>query len=175
MAGHANAARRASGVLLVHACPRALAPHLEWALASVFDAPVRPEWQDQPLLPAHLRAELGWHGAAGTAARIASALLPMNGLRFEVTVDPADGRPGERFAVTPTLGLFRADTGEHGDLMLHEDRIRAVLRSVAGADANAGDIVVGLHRLLGTPWDDELEPFRVTHEGGGVRLLHHVG
>lgn len=171
MAGHADAARRTSGVLLVHACPRALAPHLEWALASVFDAPVRPEWQDQPLLPAHLRAELGWHGAAGTAARIASALLPLTGLRFEVSADPADGRPGERFAVTPSLGLFRAETGEHGDLMLHEDRIRAVLHSVGDAD----DVVVGLHRLLGTPWDEELEPFRVTHEGGGVRLLHHVG
>ena len=162
-------AHRASGVLAVHACPRALAPHVEWALASVFGAPVRPDWQEQPLLPAHLRAELGWHGNAGTAARIASALLPCTGLRFEVTADAGEGRPGERFAVTPTLGLFRADTGEHGDVLVHEERIRTALRGAAS------DLAGQLDRLLGTPWDDELEPFRRTHEGGSVRVLHRVG
>lgn len=163
-------ARRGSGVLLVHACPRALAPHVEWALAGVFGSPVRPDWQDQPLLPAHLRAELGWHGDPGTAARIASALLPCTGLRFEVTGDAVDGRPGERFAATPSLGLFRADTGEHGDVLVHEERLRSAVREL-----RAGELAERIERLLGVPWDDELEPFRRTHEGSVVRVLHRVG
>ena len=37
------------------------------------------------------------------------------------------GRDGERYSVTPDLGVFRATTGANGDLLVGEDRLRALL------------------------------------------------
>jgi hypothetical protein len=31
-----------------------------------------------------------------------------------------------------------------------------------------------IDRLIGTPWDNELEPFRIAHEDSTVRVLHEV-
>jgi hypothetical protein len=90
---------------------------------------------------------------------------------MEVTEDPSPGRDGERYSSTPTLGLHRATIGMHGDVMLTEDRLKAALtKSVLGA-ADLGNEVL---KLLGKPWDEELEPFRCAHEDSTVRVLHHV-
>ena len=48
------------GVVYLHCCPSAIAPHVEWALAGVLDRPVRLGWAAQPAAPAHLRAEASW-------------------------------------------------------------------------------------------------------------------
>jgi hypothetical protein len=97
-------------------------------------------------------------------------------LRFEVTEDGAPASEGARFSYTPTLGIFHAVTGIHGDVMIPEDRLKAV---VAGAPAEQGgdgvaDLLEALDRLLGKPWDAELEPFRHAGEGTPVRWLHQV-
>ena len=39
------------GVVFVHACPPAIAPHVEWALAGVLGVPPRMEWTAQPADP----------------------------------------------------------------------------------------------------------------------------
>ena len=62
------------GVLFVHSCSAAVAPHLEWALARVFAIPVEVDWAAQPIAPGSVRAEIIWHGPRGTASAIASAL-----------------------------------------------------------------------------------------------------
>ncbi|MBA2738969.1 MAG: DUF3145 family protein, partial [Nocardioidaceae bacterium] len=72
---------------------------------------------------------------------------------------------------TEQLGLFHAVTGLHGDLLIPEDRLRsAALRAALGEVRLDHE----LNRLLGKPWDDELETFRHAGEGAPVRWLHQV-
>lgn len=165
--GAARAQTPARGVVFLHSCPRALASHVEWALAAAVGEPVSIDWSEQSLVPGALRAELLWSGPAGFAAQLASALRAFGKLRYEVTEDAFAGREGERYASTPALGLFRASIGAHGDVLVHEERLRSALSC---SDDLAGEIA----RLIGTPWDDELEPFRASHGDSTVRVLHEV-
>jgi hypothetical protein len=170
MTVHAQVAGKepvAHGVVFVHACPSAVAPHLEWAVAAVFGTQVRIDWAPQPIAPGAQRAEIVWSGPAGTGTRIASALAPFRQVRYEVTEDPSPNRDGERYSSTPALGLYRATIGPHGDVQVPEDRLRTAL-------AGAEDLAAEVARLIGQPWDDELEPFRSAHEGSTVRVLHQV-
>jgi hypothetical protein len=159
------------GVLFVHSAPRALCPHIEWAVAGVLGTRVSLDWTKQPASPGTWRAELSWQGAAGTASQLASALRGWQLLRFEVTSEPGSGIEGERYSCTPALGIYHAVTGIHGDIMIPEDRLRA---ATARAACGEGDLAAEITRLLGKPWDDELEPFRYAGEGAPVRWLHQV-
>ncbi|MGH8868981.1 MAG: DUF3145 domain-containing protein [Actinomycetes bacterium] len=160
------------GVLFVHSAPAALCPHVEWAISGVMGSRASFAWQPQSASPGHLRTELCWEGPAGSASRMASALRGWQALRFEVTEDPGPGREGERYAYTPTLGVFCAVTGIHGDILVPEDRLKAALAAAARGESQLEDEV---RRLVGRPWDDELEPFRHAGDGAPVRWLHEVG
>jgi hypothetical protein len=61
--------------------------------------------------------------------------------------------------------------GPHGDIMIHEDRLRAILNA-AGDDPS--ELRSGLNMILGAAWDAELEPFRRAGDGVPVRWLHQV-
>ncbi|WP_370250473.1 DUF3145 domain-containing protein [Nocardioides sp.] len=159
------------GVLFVHSAPSALCPHVEWAVAGVLGAPVHPDWTPQPAQSGTYRAELSWTGDAGSAAAIASALRGWNHLRFEVTEEPTAHTEGSRFSYTPDLGIFHAVTGLHGDVMIPEDRLKAaVVKSALGETT----LELEIDKLLGKPWDDELETFRYAGDGAPVRWLHQV-
>jgi hypothetical protein len=92
-------------------------------------------------------------------------------VRYEVAEEPGKGAEGERFAVTPELGVFRATMGPHGDIMIHEDRLRAILNAAGDDPAQLRN---GLNLILGAAWDAELEPFRRAGDGVPVRWLHQV-
>lgn len=127
------------GVLQIHSAPPALCPHIEWAAAGVFGVPVDLHWIDQPAAPGTLRAELAWQGRPGTAAALASALASWNLLRFEVTEDASSGCDAVRFSCTPSLGIFSATVSASGDIMISENRLRAVMTLAASASgARAG-------------------------------------
>jgi hypothetical protein len=121
-----------------------------------------------------LRAELNWQGRAGTAGGIVSALSGWNRLRFEVTEEASPGCDAVRYSYTPELGTFSAVTSANGDIVIPESRLRAAM-TVAAATASRGSLEDELARLLGEPWDDELEPFRCAAEGAPVRWLHATG
>ena len=159
------------GVLYVHSAPSALCPHLEWAVGGVLGTAVNLEWTPQPAQAGSYRAEQGFAGLAGTAAAIASALRGWNHLRFEVTEDPTAQSEGARYSYTPDLGVFHAVTGLHGDIMIPEDRLKAAVVKAALGDTT---LLLEVDKLLGKPWDDELETFRHAGEGAPVRWLHHV-
>ncbi|MGA4842236.1 DUF3145 domain-containing protein [Streptomyces sp. G45] len=159
------------GVLYVHSAPRALCPHVEWAVAGVLGARVSLDWIRQPAAPGTWRSEFSWQGAAGTASKLASALRGWQLLRFEVTAEPSAAAEGERYSATPDLGIFHAVTGIHGDILIPEDRLRAAL---ARSQRGESDLEAEVAGLLGKPWDDELEPFRYAGEGAPVRWLHQV-
>jgi hypothetical protein len=177
------------GVLYVHSAPPALCPHIEWAVAGVLGTPVGLPWVSQPAAPGMLRAEADWEGRPGTAAEITSALAGWNRLRFEVTEEASPGCDALRFSYTPDLGLFSAVTMANGDILVPESRLRAAMTVAASASSGvmrlagaatdhpdpARALEEELARLLGQPWDDELEPFRCAADGAPVRWLHATG
>jgi hypothetical protein len=159
------------GVLYIHSAPSALCPHVEWAVGGVLGVAVNLSWTPQSAQAGTYRAEYSWSGDAGTAAAVTSALRGWNHLRFEVTEEPTTATEGARFSYTPDLGVFHAVTGLHGDLMIPEDRLKAAVVRAALGDST---LLLEIDKLLGKPWDDELETFRYAGDGAPVRWLHQV-
>jgi len=161
----------ARGVLYVHSAPSALCPHIEWAVGGVLGVAVSADWTPQPAQAGTYRTEVSWAGTTGSAAAIASALRGWNQLRFEVTEEHSTGNEGGRFSYTPELGVFHAVTGLHGDILIPEDRLKAAVVKAALGEAT---LLHEIDKLLGKPWDDELETFRHAGQGAPVRWLHQV-
>jgi hypothetical protein len=155
----------ATGVVYIHASPAAVCPHVEWALSSTLNARANLKWTPQPAMPGQLRALTNWHGPVGTGARLANALRSWSVLRFEVTEDPSAGVDGQRFCHTPQLGLWSGAMSANGDTMVGEMRLRALMAS--GADTLAAE----LDSVLGTAWDEALEPYRDGGDGAEVSWL----
>src|SRR5260370_11402940 len=164
------------GVLQIHSAPPAVSPHIEWAVAGIFGVPVKLHWIEQPAAPGNVRTELAWQGRPGMSGEIASALAAWKLLRFEVTEDASPGCDAVRYSCTPTLGMFTATVSANGDIMIGENRLRAIMTLAASA---AGVKVGGLRELpgphhpslggclaaepallLGDPLDAQPEPFR---------------
>ena len=105
--------------------------------------------------------------AAATAviAQLANALRSWSVLRFEVTEDPSVGVDGHRFCHTPQLGLWTGAMGANGDVMVGEMRLRSLMAS--GADTLAAE----LDSVLGSAWDESLEPYRSGGDTGEVTWL----
>ena len=160
------------GVLFVHSASSALCPHVEWAVGGVLGVQVNLSWTAQPAAAGTYRSELSWQGPVGTAAKIASTLRGWNQLRFEVTEEPTAVSEGARYSYTPDLGIFHAVTGLHCDIMIPEDRLKAAVVKAALGETT---LELEISKLLGKPWDDELESFRHAGDGAPVRWLHHVG
>jgi uncharacterized protein DUF3145 len=158
------------GVVFIHCCPSALAPHLEWAIGGVLGQPVKLAWSSQPAAPANLRADVTWNGPIGTAARLAASLRSWPMLVFEVTEEPTSASDGERLAYVPGRGFHRSMIAANGDVVVGEERIRALLTRARTMD----DCAHGLHELLGSAWDAELEPYREAGDGAPVSLLPKV-
>jgi len=158
------------GVIYVHSSPSAVTPHVEWAISGVLDARVVLDWSAQDAAPGQRRAECTWSGPVGSGGRLAAALRAWSMLRFEVTEDPSPGTDGERFTHVPGLGLWHGRTSANGDIVLGEDQLRTAMRGAAGRD-----LTHRLDDLLGTRWDDALEPFRFAGDGASVGWLHRVG
>lgn len=159
------------GVVYIHSAPSALCPHIEWALAGVLDVRIDADWLPQPVDAGTYRTEMAWTGPIGTAAKLASSMRGWESVRYEVTEQPVAGNEGARYCYTPSLGIFHAPTGTHGDLMIPEDRIKAAMVRAARGEVVLED---ALEELLGHAWDVELEPFRHAGDDVPVRWLHHV-
>lgn len=163
----------ATGVLFVHSCPKALAPHVEWALAREIGRTVRLEWTPQPLMPGFVRATANWRGPAGTASAVASSLFGWQQLRFEITENASRVGDGGRWMHTPSLGIFHMQTDRAGNGVLTEHAIQA---AIVGAAGDPELLARELRLALGQSWDEELEPFRSAEPGDAIVVpLHRVG
>jgi len=158
------------GVVFVHSSPTAVCPHVEWAISGVLGTRVSLEWTPQPAAPGQLRAECTWTGPPGSGGALTGALRAWPMLRFEVTEEPAPGLDGERFCFTPQLGLWRGRASANGDIVVGEDRLRSLLGDVAPLQ-----IAGRVREMLGSAWDEALEPFRFAGDGASVSWLHEVG
>ncbi|WP_029069186.1 DUF3145 domain-containing protein [Jonesia quinghaiensis] len=159
------------GVFFVHSAPKAMCPHVEWAVSNVLGVRVHCEWTPQPAARGLMRTELSWQGMQGTGAKMVSALRGWDQLRFEVTEDPSAGADGSRWSHTPSLGVFHAHADVHGNLVVPETRIRAAMEHAYDSHRMRRE----LDLALGSAWDAELEPFRYAGDGAPVRWLHQVG
>ena len=159
------------GMILIHSASAALCPHIEWALGSALGRRIELDWTAQPAEAGARRAEFSWTGSVGTGAVLASALAQIGKLRFEITEEPAAGSDGQRYCFTPSLGAFTAITGIHGDILISEDRLK---HAVANDTLGGEPLQLALERLLGVPWDEELDVFRYAAEDAPVRWLHQV-
>lgn len=153
-----------TGTIAILSSPSALRPHIEWALGAEFGMPIALHWQPQPALPGTFHADHEYRLDHSIAARTASRLARWGQIRFEITEDPSPGSDGHRYSFTPSLGLFGAATGVGGDIMVHENRLHALL-------ASGDDVRDGLQRLLGTAWDEELDIFRAAEAEPSLRWL----
>ncbi|RJQ80391.1 DUF3145 domain-containing protein [Pseudonocardiaceae bacterium YIM PH 21723] len=160
-----------SGVIYVHSSPSAVCPHVEWAISGTLGTRADLQWTAQPAAPGQLRAECSWSAEPGTGARLVSALKSWPMVRFEVTEEPSPGLDGQRFCFVPGLGLWRANTSANGDIVVSEDQIRTLAAKYRAPEALAHR----LEELLGTNWDEALEPFRRAGDGAPVTWLHRVG
>jgi hypothetical protein len=164
-----------TGVVYIHASPAAVCPHVEWALSSTLEPHCRRpgalsvranlKWTPQPAMPGQLRAVTNWVGPVGTGGQLADALRSWSVLRFEVTEDPSAGVDGHRWCHTPQLGLWSGAMSANGDVMVGEMRLRALMAS--GAETLAAE----LDSVLGTAWDEALEPYRDGGAGAEVSWL----
>lgn len=170
--GYTNAPEKSRCVLVIHSCPRALISHIEWAVAAVLGPGRGFEWQEQELQPGAHRAEISFQAEPGVVARLVSDLKAFPGLRFEASQEALGGYEGERFSCTPTLGIHRAGMSPIGEVLVTESRIRSAMeRSASPVEA-----MREIENLLGTPWDEELEPYRFAGAGSDeVRWVHEVG
>ena len=166
------ATTQARGVIFIHSAPRALCPHLEWAVGRALGRAVSFEWADQPVLQGSRRAEFYWEGPTGTGAALATAMRGWEHLRFEVTEDPTPRSDGGRWLHTPGLGIHFAQTDAAGNIVIGEDRIRYAMEIAAGDYA---EMRRELDVALGVAWDGELEPFRHASDETSVVWLHKVG
>lgn len=167
----ASGTEMTTGVLFVHSCPRALAPHVEWALAREIGRVVKLTWTPQPLIPSMVRAEATWRGPVGTASEVASSLFGWQQLRFEISEDPTVVSNGGRWMHTPSLGIFHLQTDAAGNGVLGEDIVRSTIAESAG-DANV--MMSALRLALGEAWDEELEGFRQAEEGDAIVTPLHL-
>jgi hypothetical protein len=168
--------RAVPGTLAVLACPPALSPHLEFAVAAVLATPVSLLWSQQPAMPGMLRATLEWDAKPGTAGRLASKLRTLGSVRFDVVELPSAGCDAERYSFEPALGLHRADLAADGSIVVREEQLQLLLAAAAGGGIGPDvGLVNGVRRLLGVAWDDALEPLRQGGDGGPVTALSRTG
>lgn len=160
------------GVVCVHAAPQAVGPHIEWAVGRAIGLPVNFEWRPQPLIPDAVRTEFSWVAPHGAGSLIASSLIGWQSIRFEVTEFGDSGESGERWVYTPSLGAFHVHVDEVGNYLVTENRLRSLM------DNGTNDILSireEVDRVLGGPWDRELETFREVADESSVTWLHRVG
>lgn len=157
MALNATNAHHAHGMVTIHAAQRALQLHLEWAVGRALGAAsgFSFEWEAQPAQAGSFRATSAWDGSVGTGAILASALREWE-IPFEVTESSNDGL-SVHYMATPELGLFTGTTDRGGSIVVDEHRIHLAFAKHAG---DADGLASEFGRLLGVPWETELEPLR---------------
>jgi hypothetical protein len=161
--------------LSVLRCPPPLCPHFEFALSSEVEQPVALRWVAQPAAPGDLTATVDLPGTPGLAGRIAARARRLGPVTFEIVEAPSAGADAERYSYTPDLGLFHASLAANGDITVGEGRLRALLLSSHDDSTAAATLAHGLERLLGTAWDEELEPLRRGVADAPVSWLRRTG
>lgn len=161
----------AQGTVIIHSAPRALVSHVEWAIGRLLGGPINVRWTPQPLSPGSFRTQYSWTADEAFGATLASELMGWGALRFEIIQDQGSGADGWRWAYTPRLGLFQGQMDSLGSALVSEHRLKAILEN---REATANELRQQFLAVVGQPWDDELESFRVAGADSPVIWLRSV-
>jgi hypothetical protein len=143
-----------TGLLTIHSAPSALRSHIEWGLQSILGNWITLDWKVQPHFSGTYRTTIEFKDRAGTAAKVATALRNWHYLKFEVREESANG--GEYFRFTPELGIHRADIDGLGSIVVSEVHVANALAKSFDEES----LRFELEKILGKPWEFELEPLR---------------
>ena len=160
------------GELRLHSCPRYLAKPVEWALVELFKSNLNLIWQDQKIAPMTISTELKWIGPIGLGSRIVSILSKWPKIRLEVFQERHNEHLAERYALSPNLGIYRAELNAVGETIITESKLKAALDR---SRMENEPFEVELAFLLGTPWDEDLEPFRRIVEDDKLKWISKTG
>ena len=142
------------GFLTIYSAPSALRHHIDWAIQSVLGNWINLTWGQQSLVPGTFRTQLEFRDRAGASSEIASALASWHYLNFEVI---ESGEPlGEIFRFTPELGMHRAAIDQSGATLLSENQLNQCISQAFDEESIRENIA----KILGTPWENQLERFR---------------
>jgi hypothetical protein len=144
------------GSLTIFSAPKIVLTHIQWSLSDVLGKPQEIKWNPQPLALGCFRTQISWSGKLGTGAKLASSLRGWHYLKFEIYEAATSGSDGSLFMFTPELGLFRANIGPHGDIMINEHQLNSAMMN----SMKEGRIVDEIEKMLGKSWNESLEPFR---------------
>ena len=84
----------------------------------------------------------------------------------------AEKNYAERYCLSPNLGIFRAEMNALGETVINESRLKAALQR---SRIEEEPFEVELAFLLGTPWDEDLEPFRKSQQNTTVKWISQTG
>lgn len=160
------------GELRLHSCPKYLVKHVEWALVDLMKNDLNLIWKDQNIAPMTMSTELTWLGPIGLGSRLVSILSKWPKIRLEVFQDRFNEHPAERYALSPNLGIYRAELNALGETIITENKLKAALER---SRIENEPFEVELAFLIGTPWDEDLEPFRRTTEDGKLKWISKTG
>lgn len=162
----------AKGCLNIYSCPRSFCTHVNWALSDIFKLNIELDWQQQTLISNSFCAEFNWIGPVGLSSRITSNLARWGQIRLDCLQEPSKYQLGERFSLAPRLGIFRTEMNYLGESVVTENKLKAAFER---SKLENEDFGVELAFLLGTPWDEDLEPFRINQKNDSVRWITKTG
>lgn len=157
----------AQGLVTIHSAPRALLAHIEWTIGRTMGQPVTLDWKPRKAAPGLYRAESEWFADVELGAALASDLRGWASIHFEVTQQSSDLTEGYRWAYTPSLGIYCAQTDRFGNVLLNEQRLEVIMQN---AGSNGIELQRQLRDALGGQWDAELDPMRSDSFDEPVRL-----
>lgn len=146
-----------SGVLFLHAIPRASADGLDEIFSRLQIRTKPPEWNLQPLVVGCVKTVINWTSSIDAAPDLVAELVKYNNIRFEVTQNLNRNQIGRRWLYSPGLGIFASAIDEAGNVLIAENQLRNALY---GSGNDLLKTQATMRRLLGTAWDDDLERFR---------------
>jgi hypothetical protein len=145
------------GLVYIHSAPQALLAHIEWTLSGISGSPQKMTWVKSVIGSSQSQAVSYWSGKQGDGAILASALMNLKQISFEITQVPSGDSEGYRWSYTPTLGIFSSITDSAGNILVSENQLRLAMEK---AGSNSLILNRELRKLLGQEFDDELEESR---------------
>jgi hypothetical protein len=160
------------GELKLYSCPKYLCQQVEWAVYEIIKTKFELKWTIQNIAPSTLSTNLVWKGPMSLGPKIVSVLSKWPKIRLEIIQENTEKNFAERYCLSPNLGIFRAEMNSLGETVINESRLKAALQR---SRMEEEPFEVELAFLLGTPWDEDLEPFRKSHQNTSVKWISKTG
>lgn len=160
------------GELKIHSCPNFLCQPIEWILSEQFESKISLIWTPQKIIPSTMSTQFKWDGPIGLCSRTVSALSKWPKIRLEAFQERFEDFPAERYAYSPNLGIYRAEINALGETIVTESKLKAALERCRLENE---PFEVELAFLLGTPWDEDLEPFRKSYVNQNIKWISRTG